>query len=79
MILQALVSVLVAIAVWFVDLFPVGQPNLAIIEGALSDMGFLRLVIPFGTLAAVVNVAVGIWVVVWVAEALIWAWRLVKW
>lgn len=79
MVLLALIQVFVSVAVWFVDLFPVGTAHLSVIESALGDMGFLRLVVPFGTLGDVIGIGVGIVAVVWVARAVLWFWRLVKW
>lgn len=80
MVLLALVKVFIAVAKWFVSLFPAGVPSgFHIIGASLDDMGFLRLVVPFGTLSSVVKIGVGVMVVVWLIEALVWAWKLVKW
>lgn len=79
MLLNALLQVLISVAQWFVSLFPSGTANVSSLQGAFSDMGFLRLVVPFGTLSEVVGVAVGIVAVVYIVQAVIWAWKLVKW
>lgn len=79
MVFLAIIKLFTAIATWFVNLFPEGAPHLTVITGALDDMGFLRLVVPFGTLFSVVGIAVGIMAVVWLITALVWAWKLVKW
>ncbi len=78
-VLLALIKVFVSVATWFVKLFPSGTPHLSVIESALSDMGFLRLVVPFGTLGAVIGIGVGIVAVVYIIRAVVWAWLLVKW
>lgn len=79
MVLLALVKVFVAVATWFVELFPAGTPHLSVITSAFADMGFLRLVVPFGTLGTVIGIGVGIVAVVYIVRALVWAWMLVKW
>lgn len=79
MVLLFLVNVLVKVAVWFVDLFPSGSPHLSVIQSAFSDMGFLSLVVPVGTLGSVVGIGVGAIAVIWTVRALVWAWKLVKW
>lgn len=80
MVLLALVKVFVALAMWFVSLFPSGQPHhLTSLIAAFKDMGFLGLVLPFGAIGSAVGIAVGIVTVTWLISALIWAWKLVKW
>jgi hypothetical protein len=79
MVLLSLIKMFVALGVWFVGLFPSGQPHLSLVASAFSDMGFLRMVVPFGTLGSVISIGVGIVGVVYLVRALVWFWMLVKW
>lgn len=79
MVLLALLKVFVAFGLWIVQLFPKGSAHVGVIQSSLDSMGFLRLVLPFGTLSTVVAIAMGIVSVTWVISAFVWLWKLVKW
>lgn len=79
MIVNLIVKVLTTIATWFVDMFPKGQPHLGVLESAFHYMDWIGIVVPVGTLVTVMGIGVGITAVVWIIQAIIWAWKLVKW